>query len=147
MVATRNQAATTIQATASRPKVTLASTAVARPPESPARPGARDLALFQYHLSVDEHVFDSDGGLVRPLERRAIDHRRRIENRDVGVHARLHEATMSETDALGGERRHLPNRELEREQLEIARVVAQNARERAVGARVSGLRAEWPVRR
>src|SRR6058998_4211210 len=124
-----NSAATGNHETISRPSVTLRRLAVSRTPQSATGARARELALLQYHLPVHDHVLDADGGLVRLLERRAIDHRRRIEDGDVGVRARLDEPAIRQSHALRRERRHLAHRELEREQLQLARVVAKNARE------------------
>src|SRR6266545_2187470 len=119
-VAISNQAATTIHAITSRPSVTLVRPAVSRTPEATARTCARHLPLLQHHLSIHEPVLNPDRGLMRLLERGAIDHGRRIEDGDIGEHAGPHEAAIGETDALRGERRHLAHRELQREQLEIA---------------------------
>src|SRR5467141_3935962 len=133
-------------ATTNRPSVTL-SRLVSWTPEPPARTRVRDLPLLQYHLPIHEYVLDADRGLVRLLERRAIDHRRRVEHGDVGVHARPHEAAIGQADALRGERRHLAHRELQREQLQVPRIVSQDPRECAVGAGMRGLRAKWTVGR
>src|SRR5258705_3415839 len=116
----QNQNATSAQAITILPSVTLAVPAVSRTPESTARTRARDLPLLQYHLPVHEHVFDADRSLVRLLERRAIDHRLRIEHGDVGVESRFHEAAIGQIDALCRQGRHLAHRELQREQLQIA---------------------------
>src|SRR5437773_7856359 len=102
--------------------------AVSRTPEAAARPRARDLAFLKYHLTVDDHVLDADRSLVRLLERRAVDHRRRIEHREVREHPLLDEPAIGEAHPLRGERRHLAHGELERKQLLVARIVAEDAR-------------------
>src|SRR5438034_6260571 len=84
---------------------------------------------------------------MRLLEGRAVDHGFRIEDGDVGEHARLYEAAVGEADTLRCERRHLPHGELERHQLLPADVPAQNPRERAVGARMRAVLAERTVGR
>src|SRR5437667_7900261 len=123
-------------ATTSRPSVTLARPAVSWTPESPTRTRVRHLPMLQNHAPIHEHVLDADRSLVRLLERRAVDHGDRIEHGDVGVQPGPDEATVGETDALRRERRHLPHCELQREQLQIAGVAAEDARKTAVGARV-----------
>src|SRR5256714_14058654 len=142
-----NNTATGSQAPISRPSVTLPRLTESRTPEPPARPRARELALLQYHLSVYEDVLDAHRRLMGLLERRAIDHGRRIEHGDVGVHPRPHETAIGQTDPLRRQRSHLPHGELEGEQLQVARVVAEDPRERPVGARMRGLRAERTVGR
>src|SRR3989442_5851815 len=122
-----NSAATGNHETISRPSVTLRRLAVSRTPQSATGARARELALLQYHLPVHDHVLDADGGLVRLLERRAIDHRRRIEDGDVGVHPRLDEPAIGEADAVRRERRPLSHRELEWQELQVARIMAENA--------------------
>src|SRR6267143_6001266 len=113
---TRNQTATSAHAMTNRPSVTLARL-VSRTPKASARPRARELPLPQYHLPVHRHVLDPHRRLVRLFKGRAIDHGRRIEDRDVGVHPGPHEVAIGEPNALRGQRRHLPHREFEREQL------------------------------
>src|SRR3989442_1169515 len=120
-VAISNHATTIIQASTSRPSVTL-SRLVSRTPEPASGPRARDLAVLQYHLSVYEHVLDADRRLMRLLERRAVDHGDRIEHGEVGVEPRLHEAAIGQADPLRGERRHLAHRELERHELFVTHV-------------------------
>src|SRR5712664_4686105 len=139
-----NNAATGSQATISRPSVTLSRLAVSRASEPPARARARELALLEHDFSIHQHVLDAEGGLMRLLKGRAVDHRRWIEDRDIGVHARTHEAAVDEADALRRERRHLPHRELERHELLVAHVAAQDAGKRAVRAGVRALLAERP---
>src|SRR6266566_3307033 len=143
--ATANSAATGSHARMSRPSVTLP--VVPRPPEAAARTRARELALLQYHLAVHQDVLDADGRLVRLLERRVIHDRRGIEDGDVGEHPGTHETPIGEAHPLRRERRHLAYRELERKQLQVAGIVAEDSRECAVGAGVRGLRAQWPVGR
>src|SRR5882762_8282578 len=146
-VAIANHAATTIQAKTSRPRVTLTGLLVSWSPEAPAGTRARELAFLQYHLSVHQHVLDADRSLVRLLERRAIDHRRRIEDRDIRVHSRFHEAAIGQSDPLRRERRHLPHCELEGHEFLVAHVPAQDACKGAVGPRVRAVLAKWTVGR
>src|SRR5213593_2857520 len=134
-------------ATTNRPSVTLSGLLVARTAEPSARTRAGELAVPQYHLSVHQHVLDAERGLMRLLERGAIDDRRRIENGDVCIHARTHEAAIDETDALSGERRHLAHRKLEGHEFFIAHVAAQDAGERTVGAGMCAFPAERAVGR
>src|SRR5436190_89063 len=55
-------------------------------------------AVFQHLRSVHEHVFHSDGILMRFLECRPIADRRRIEHHDVSVHPFLDEAAMIQSE-------------------------------------------------
>src|SRR2546429_1902943 len=134
-----NNTATGSQATISRPSVTLPRWAESRTPEPSPRPRCGELSLPQYDLPVHQHVFDPHRRLVRLLKRRAVDHRRRIEDRDVRVHTRTHQAAVDEADALRRERRHLPHREFERHEFLVAHVAAQDPGKRAVGAGVRAL--------
>src|SRR5437667_12870292 len=122
---TPNQTATRNHASTNRPSVTLVRPAVSRTPEAPARTRARHLPLLQHHLPIHEHVLNPDRRLMRLLERRAIDHGRRIEDGDIGEHPGPHEAAIGETNAPRRERRHLAHRELERHQLAIPPIAAE----------------------
>src|SRR3954463_11059566 len=105
-VASSNHATTTIQATTSLPSVMLVGL-VSQTSQPATGTLLGELAFAQHELAVDQHVFDADRCLVRLLERGAIDHRLWIETRDVGKHARLHQAAIGEPHAGRGERRHL----------------------------------------
>ena len=85
---------------------------------------------------------DAFGVLVRPLERREVADRRRIEDRDVGLHPFAQDAAIGEADPLRGKRRHLADRVLERDHLQLPHVAAEHARERAVAARMRARLAE-----
>src|SRR2546425_11222973 len=142
-----NNTATGSQATISRPSVTLPRWAESRASEPSTRTRTRELALLEHHFSIHQHVLNADRCLMWLLKRRAVDHARRIEDRDVRVHARTHEAAVDEADALRCERRHLPHREFERHEFLVAHVAAQDAGKRAVGAGVRALFPERPVGR
>src|SRR6266540_5765846 len=128
----RNHTETGSQARTSRPSVTLAYALrslaarprhVAWPAQAPARPCACHLAVIEHLLAVHEHVGDAGRRLVRVLEGRAVDDRRRVEHGDVGEKARLEEPAPREPDALRRERGRLADRELERHELLVAHVV------------------------
>src|SRR5712664_2749000 len=110
--ATANSAATGNHETNSRPSVTLLGLAVSRSPQTATGARARELAFLHYRLPIHDHVLDADRGLMRQLERRAVEHRRGIENGNVGEHAGPHEAAIGEADALCRQRSHLPHGEL-----------------------------------
>src|SRR6266550_8220251 len=140
-VAISNQTATTSHAKTSLSSGTSVA-AVSGTPKAPARARVRNLPFPQNHLPIHQNVLDADRSLMRLLERRAVDHGRRIEHCDVGEHPGLQEPAIGEAHALRRERRHLAHGELERKELLVARIVAKDPREGTVGARVRGLRAQ-----
>src|SRR5688500_9374454 len=59
-----------------------------------------------------------------------------VQHGEVGEVAGLHEASLAQADAGGGHAGHLVDGRLQREELAVARVLAEHAGEGAVGARV-----------
>src|SRR5262249_50603382 len=110
--------------------------------EDPARPGSRHRAILVHHLSVDDHVRKPGGILVRLLEGRHVPDARRIEHRDVRLHALLEHAPVGEPDARRREGRHLAHRLLESEKASLPHIFGENAGERAVAARMGNAAAE-----
>ena len=74
--------------------------------------------------------------MIGIVERRDIADRRRIEDRHIGDHAGPQNAAIGEADACGGTRRHFSYRVLERQQMLVAHVLAENPGERSPAARV-----------
>src|SRR6185295_11997066 len=105
-------------------------------PQHPARAGPGVLAVVDRDHAVDDHDLDSDGILERLEVRRLVDHAVRVEDREVREGARLHHAAVLQADLLGVERRHLADGVFELEQVLLADVDAEHARERPEAARV-----------
>src|SRR5713226_6947063 len=80
------------------------------PPQDRPRPGAGMPAVFCDYRSVDQHVFDPDGELLRVFEGGAIRNPLRVENHEVGFHPGPQQATVQEPEGLGGQRGHLADR-------------------------------------
>src|SRR5688572_3313221 len=69
--------------------------------------------------------------LLRLLERRVVDDRRRIENGDIGEDSRLQEPAIVQPYTLCSKRSHFPNRELERDHRILSHVASEYSREGA----------------
>src|SRR5437764_2041377 len=95
-----------------------------------------DLAVAQHRGPVDDDVADALGEVVRVFVRGDVADGPRIEDDDVRLLAGGEDAAVREAGARRSERRHLPHRLLQRKQMLVADVVAEDARKRAVRARV-----------
>src|SRR5829696_8570227 len=85
--------------------------------ERAARTAAAGLAVAPGDGAVAEHRVDTPGRRDRLLEGCGVDHRRRIEDAEVGIVAGLHLAALGEMEALGRVRRHAAHCVLQREEL------------------------------
>ena len=99
-----------------------------------ARTGVR--AALPGDRAVDDHRVDAFGGARRRLVGRGIADRGGVEDDDVGMLPDRQRAAALEAEVARGQAGHLPDRGLEREQADVAAVVAEHARERAPQARV-----------
>src|SRR6266850_7260848 len=86
--------------------------------------------------AVDDHVGDAGRVAVRVGIGGLVLDGGGVEDREVGEVAGLHQAALAQADALGRHAGHLVHRGLEREDLALARVLAEHFGERAVRARV-----------
>src|SRR5438067_3453485 len=118
-----------------------------RPKNRPPRFRACVLAILEDLRAVHEHVLHAYSVLMRLVERRAISHRRRIENHDIGEHALLHETAMIQTQIRRRQPAQLPDRLLQRQHFFFAHILPEDAREAAVSARVTVRFQEVPFRR
>src|SRR5215813_7871603 len=88
--------------------------------QHPSRQRSGRLPLRPHRLAVDGDPDDSLGELPRLLEGRAVDHRRRVEEHEVGLHPGRDLSAIREAHAARRQRRHLADRLLEREELLLA---------------------------
>jgi hypothetical protein len=96
------------------------------------------LAVLQDLRAVDEHVAHADGVLVRVLERRTVGNPGGIEDDNVGEHAFADVASRIELQVCGGQPTQPPHGLLERDDVFLAHVLAEQPGEITVGARVRG---------
>src|SRR5687767_9667449 len=78
------------------------------------------------------------------FERRLIADPRLIEDHEVGREAFADLTAIPEIEGLGRQGSHLPDRVLERDDLQLANVTAQDTRIVAVAARMRNARSELP---
>src|SRR5262249_3949511 len=97
------------------------------PVENPPRPRARDVAAVDRDLPVHDDVREALGVVARGRDPGAVAPRRGIEGREVRRHAFLQDAPVLELGARGREGGHLPDGLLEREELLVAHVLAEDA--------------------
>src|SRR6266404_5493501 len=71
---------------------------------------------------------------MRPLEGRRVAHASGIEDGDVSFHSRSQQSAIEQAEALGGKRRHLSHRVLERDRVSLANVHGQDSSKRAVAS-------------
>src|SRR6185437_6704612 len=86
--------------------------------------------------SIHEYILYSLGQLVRPVVRRTVDHRLRIEHHHVREETSAKLSALAQSEPVSWQRRHLPNRILQREQLLLANVSPEYAREASVRTRM-----------
>jgi hypothetical protein len=104
-------------------------------------------ALAQNLNAIDEHIANSSCILMRLLERRMVLNVGGIEDYDIGEVARLERAAAVELEVLGGERTQLPYGCLQRNQLLIADILAQQPGDVVIRAWVGVGFQEDPFRR
>jgi hypothetical protein len=102
---------------------------------SPGRAGI-ELAGIHDHVAVDDHIRDPARVAVRILEGRLVADRRGIEEREIGEIAWAKEAPRAQAQLGGRHPGHFRNRVLIGEEPCVAGVPAENARKRAVHARM-----------
>src|SRR5262245_17158116 len=120
-----------------------------RTPEHAAREGAGVGAGVDHEHAVDDDMRDTGRILPRLLEGGAVRDRGGIEHRDIGGVAGPEHPAVLETERDCGPAGHLVHRLRQREQPEVARVMAEDAREGAIEARmrqIAGERATGPDR-
>ncbi len=94
------------------------------------------LAAVDHHRAVDDHRPDARRILVRVVVGRPIDDRCGVEQNHVGRLAFTQDATVRQAECRRSAPGHLGDRLRQGEQAEIAGIVADEARERAVETRV-----------
>src|SRR5947199_254724 len=97
--------------------------------------------------AVDDHRHDPDRILVRLIERGPLGDGLRVEHCDVRPVPRPEEAPGDETDGRRRPARHFMDRLGQRQQSQLAHVLPQDPRERAIAARMRLALAGHPVRR
>ena len=102
-------------------------------------------AAVEHELAVDGHVLESLCEAARLLVGGEVVHGIGVEDRDVGRHARSHEAAVGEAEALRGQRGHVAHALRQAEHAELAHVDGEVARERPPAARVRPLADEDAV--
>src|SRR6185295_16611025 len=107
-----------------------------RPAHNFSRRRASVLAVAQHLHAVHEHLFDTTADLVRLFWRREVDDSFVIEHHDVGEHALPQQAAIAQAESRRDRAAHLAHRFLEREQLLLANVHAEDARIAPVRSRV-----------
>src|SRR5690242_13093510 len=93
-------------------------------------------AVFDHCYAVDDHVGDAGRMLPRLTKCRAVVDCARIKHGDIGGSAGSEYAPVRQAQRSGWTTGHLVDGLRESEQLEFAYVMAENAGERAVVARV-----------
>src|SRR5215213_1856589 len=104
--------------------------------ESDARTSLSHLIVFQNRRAIYKHVADTKWKLVRPIERSLIDDRVFIEDHDVSRKAFANQPAIAKTKRLRGQRSHLPDRILERNQFQLTNVATEHTRVVAVPTRM-----------
>src|SRR5712692_7694028 len=111
-------------------------------PPPPAKCSSRQrighLFIPQHRHSVDDHIDHALAEVMWILVCCDITNASRIEDHDIRLHAWAQNATVAELRAVGRLRGHLANGLFEREQLFVADVMSQNARESSVRSRMRG---------
>src|SRR6185437_17107955 len=98
--------------------------------------GAGQLSIGELELSVHENVIHTLGHLIRVLVRCFINDRLRIENRDVREKSLFEQPARNQMLAFRRQRSDFANRLVQRNQMQIARIVPDKARHRAPRARM-----------
>src|SRR5262245_24882293 len=109
---------------------------LARSPQSAPGLRPRVLTVLQDLDAVDEHVLHADRILVWLLEGGPIRDGRGVEHDDVREHAVPEQPAPVEPEVGRGQPAQPPHRVLQRDDLLLAHVLAQEPREVAVGARM-----------
>src|SRR5438128_2068521 len=104
--------------------------------QNPPRQCAGDFPVSKHGRPVDDHVADSLRVMMGIFVGRNVANRLWIEDHHIGLHSGAEDAAITELPSRGGERCHLAHRFLQREEMFVADVMAEDARESAVGARV-----------
>ena len=107
-------------------------------PQCTTWPSAGVLAISEDLDPVDEHIFDSDGVLLRLLKRGNIRDCLRVENDNIGEHTLLQKAAMVQLKIGRGKSRQSPNGFCERDDFLLADIFTQEACKVAIGSRVRG---------
>src|SRR3954449_4238316 len=102
---------------------------VSAPAEHPPGQRVRHRTVAQNQSTVDDHVEDAFAEVVRIFVRRHVPNLRGIEDHDIGLHAGTEYAAVAEVRAIGGLRRRFAHHLLEREEMLVANVMAEDARE------------------
>ena len=89
--------------------------------------------------AVDVHRMDAGGAFGGALERGGVGDAGRIEHRQIGVAAGLDLAASGQAELGGGQAGHFPDGGLQREQAQVAGIMAEHAREGAPQARMRPL--------
>src|SRR5215510_2827757 len=94
----------------------------------------RRAATSNDRTTIDEDIGNAFGILARVFIAGALANSLGVEDDDIGRFARLQHSTVTQMQDLCGETGHLADRLFEREQTQIAGVMAQNTWATAVGA-------------
>ena len=103
--------------------------------------------VVEHDAAVDDDGGDADRILERIGERRAIGDRRRIEDHEVGRQPVLDQPAIGDVQLRRGQAAHLVDRLFERDDVFLAHVLAEHARERAEVARMRHAVAQRPAGR
>src|ERR1700685_2091926 len=109
---------------------------VSRAAQNSSRQCPRHFSLLNYRRSIHQDVIHSLRELIGIFEGRKVAHGGGIEDHYIGPHSGLEHATISQAQALRRKRRKFTNRILDRQRVILADILSQNARKRAVGARM-----------
>src|SRR5215472_18301283 len=107
-----------------------------RAPQGASGFGAGVLAVLDYLDAIYKNVFHPSGVLLRLLKGGAIGNRRGIECDDVGEHALFNETAMVQSEVCGWQAAQSPDRLGHGNHFFVAHVLAENARERSISARM-----------
>ena len=112
---------------------------VSPPAQHATRQGVRHRAVAQNDSTIHNHVKDSFAEVMRVFVGRDVANLCGIENDDVRFHPWAEHAAIRKVCSIRGLRRRFAHGLFEREEMLVANVVSEDARERAVGAGVDGL--------
>src|SRR5215510_1583787 len=101
-------------------------------------PGLRAVvtSLLDHDLSVDDHVIESGGVLLRLFKGRAIGDGLLVEDHDVGGHSGAQQAAIPKLECLRGQRTHLTDGLFQTYQSLLADIDSEDARVVAEASRV-----------
>jgi hypothetical protein len=97
------------------------------PAQHPPRLELHRCAADEDRLAVHPDALDARRERMRIARRRAVDHRGRIEEHEIGIGARHEAAALLDSDVIGGEGGHLAHGLFERQHAALARSGRANA--------------------